>query len=262
MAYSVETNTRTPMTHLREGLDKAERLVVQVDGKTIDEFLTLLDDIEQRFETLGKESPELRPEQSRWESLLNRINSQPGPIVHAANVAGGMDKLRAAHPPAESFWWYLDREVTVRRIRSVRRLLTTVVTIVVIAVGGYWAINTFFPPNPEAVLMVETTNGIDRLVTEQRWQEALDLVKSARAQLPMQPELMIWESVLNERLGNSEAAAAALTEAQQALVEQPVQVYIYLGNDRLRVSDVEGAQAAGEQALAMNPNEPQAYFLL
>jgi tetratricopeptide (TPR) repeat protein len=144
----------------------------------------------------------------------------------------------------------------------VRRLLTTVVTIALIAVGGYWAINTFFPPNPEAVLMVETTNGIDRLVTEQRWQEALDLVKSARAQLPMQPELMIWESVLNERLGNSEAAAAALTEAQKALVDQPVQVYIYLGNDRLRVGDVEGAQAAGEQALAMNPNEPQAYFLL
>ncbi len=105
--------------------------MVQVDGKTIDEFLTLLDNIEQQFETLGKESPELRPERSRWESLLNRINSQPGPIVHAANVAGGMDKLRAAHPPAESFWWYLDREVTIRRIRSVRRLLTTVVTIVV-----------------------------------------------------------------------------------------------------------------------------------
>ena len=50
MAYSVETNTRTSLNQLREALDKAERLVVQVDGKTIAEFLTLLDGIEQQFE--------------------------------------------------------------------------------------------------------------------------------------------------------------------------------------------------------------------
>ena len=262
MAYTVDTNTRTPLSQLREGLDKAERLVVQVDGKSIAQFLTLLDNIDQQFENLGKGSPDLLPEQSRWEGILNRVNNQPDPIVHAANVAGGMDKLRAENPPAESFWWHLDSEVTRRRLRSARRMIVTLITVVVVVVGGYWAINYFFPPNPEAVLMVETTNGIDRLIVEERWQEALDLVKSARLQLPNSAELILWEAVLYERMGKNEAAAASITEAQQLLVEQPVQVYIYLGNNRLRVNDLEGAKAAGEQALAINPNEPQAYFLL
>jgi tetratricopeptide (TPR) repeat protein len=262
MAYSVETTTRTPITQLRESLDKADRLVVQVDGSSIEEFLTLLDSIDQQFEVLESDDTDLRSERSRWESLLSRINSQPGPIVRAATVAGVLEKLRAAHPPAESFWWHLDSEVTRRRVRSIRQLIITLVTIVVLVVGGYWAINFFFPPNPEAVLMVETNSSLDRLITEQRWQEALELVRNARTQLPDNPELMLWEVVLNERLGDNAAAAAAMAEAEQSLSGQRVQLLLYLGNNRLRVGDIEGALAAGEEALQLDPNEAQVYFLL
>ena len=95
---------------------------------------------------LDQDDTDLRSEQSRWESLLSRINSKPGPIVHAANVAGGMDKLRAANPPAESFWWHLDSEVAKRRFHSIRRSVTTLVAVVLVAVVGYYAINYFFPP--------------------------------------------------------------------------------------------------------------------
>jgi hypothetical protein len=262
MAYSVATTTRTPITNLREALDKAERLVVQVDSHSVAEFLTLLDNIDQQFEALEGNDFDLRPEQSRWESLLNRINRQPNAIVRAANVAGGMEKLRAEHPPAESFWWHLDKEVTQRRLLAIRRLIITVVSVVVIVVGGYWAINFFFPPNPDAVLMVETNSSLDRLITEERWQEALDLVQAVRAQLPTNAELMVLEVVLNERLGNQDAAAAALAEAQQALADRPVELLIHLGNNRLRTGDIEGALAAGEEAVQLDPNDPQVYFLL
>jgi len=263
MAYTVDTNsTHTPVTHLRESLDKAERLVVQVDGKTVVEFLTLLDNIEEQLATLGEGEGDLRSEQSRWESLLSRINTKPDAIVRAANVAGGMDKLRAANPPAESFWWHLDSEVMKRRLHSIRRLLTTVVTVVVVAVGGYFAINYFFPPDPEAVLMVETTNSLDRLIEAQKWQDALDLVNSVRAKLPDNPELIIWNAVLNERLGKDDAAKTAMAEAQTALSATPALYWVTLGNTRMRVGDLEGAKTAGEQGLKVDPNEPQVYFLL
>jgi hypothetical protein len=263
MAYSVDTNTtNTPFNQLRESLDKAERLVVQVDGKTIVEFLTLLDSIEKQFEALEEGGNDVRSEQSRWDSLLSRINSKPNPIVHAANVAGGMDKLRAANPPAESFWWHLDQEVAKRRFRSIRRAVTTLVVIVGVAVGGYYAINYFFPPDPEAVAMVETNNSLDHFIEAQNWQGALALVKSVRAQLPHNAELMVWEAVLNERLGNQDAANAAAAEAQKALAATPSLYWVTLGNTRLRVNDLKGAQAAGEQGLKIDPNEPQLYFLL
>src|SRR4029077_10753450 len=104
---------------------------------------------------------------------------------------------------------HLDSEVMKRRLHSIRRLLTTVVTVVVIAVAGYFGINYFFPPDPEAVLMVETTNSLDRLIEAQKWQVALDLVDSVRAKLPGNAELMIWDVVLNERLGKNDAAKRA-----------------------------------------------------
>jgi tetratricopeptide (TPR) repeat protein len=261
MAYSVESNTRTPITLLREALDKAERLIVQVDGSNVVELLNLLDHIDAQFEVLEGQS-DLRSEQSRWDGLISRVSTRPDPIVHAANVAGGLPKLRGENPPATNFWWRLDEEVTRRRVGNLRRLITTIVAVVVLAVGGYYAINYFFPPNPEAVLMVETNNALDRLIVEQRWEEALELIQAARAQSPANVELMVWEAVIYERMGNADAAAAALAEANAALPDDPVQVLIYLGNSRLRAGDVAGAKAAGEEALALAPNEAQVYFLL
>jgi tetratricopeptide (TPR) repeat protein len=173
-----------------------------------------------------------------------------------------MDKLRAAHPPAESFWWHLDAEVTRRRIQSVRRMITTLVVAAIVVVGGYYAIDFFFPPNPEAVLMVETSSSLDRLIAEGRWQDALDVVAAARTQLPNNPELIIWQVVLNERIGNPEAAATALAEAQRILADQPLQLLIYLGNNRLRAGDIDGAQVAGDEAMRLSPDDPQVSFLL
>src|SRR5215204_642004 len=103
MAYTVETNTRTPFTQPRESLDRAELLVVQVDGKTITELLTLLDSIDTQVETLEATGTDLRSEENRWQSLLSSINNKPDRIAHAAKVAGGFEKLRAENPPAESF---------------------------------------------------------------------------------------------------------------------------------------------------------------
>ena len=90
MAYAVESRTSSPITDLRQWLDKAERLVVQVDGTTIADFLTLLDRIDAQFEKLETDGPDLRTERTRWESLLHRIDNKPEPIVRAAAVAGGL----------------------------------------------------------------------------------------------------------------------------------------------------------------------------
>lgn len=262
MAYTVETTTRTPITQLRESLDKGDRLVVQIDGNSIAEFLTLLDSIEQQIESLVESDVEIRPEQGRWDGLLQRINNQPDPIVRAANGAGGMEKLRQAHPPADSFWWHLDSEIARRRAKTIRRFITTAIATVIIIVGGYYAIDYFFPPDAEAVLMLETTNSIDRLVAEGRWQEALDLVKSVRAQSPTNPELMVWESVLSEQMGDYAVAEAAFSEALAALANNPIQAWIFLGNIRLRVGDLDGASAAAQEAQKLDPNEAQVTFLL
>jgi tetratricopeptide (TPR) repeat protein len=261
MAHTVESRSNNPANQLREALDKAERLIVQINAHNAEAFLLLLDQIDQSFDRLAGDNIDLRPEETRWQSLLNRLDSRPNSLVKAAAAAGGLAELRRRNPPAESFWWRLDAVVAERRKRAVRRALLTVGGLVVTVALLLWGINTLFPPNPQAVAMVEATNQIDRLVAEQRWEEALAAVHAARQQLPDEPELAVWEMVLNERLGNAEEAAAALEEAKTLFADNPVQVWIVLGNDRLMVGDLDGAQAAAQEAEAVDPQEPMVYFL-
>lgn len=262
MAHTVVTRFTNQATRLREMLDKAERLVVRIDGESVGGFLQMLDSIEALMEELAQTGFDVRPEQTRWESLLNRINSHPQPIVRAASLAGGMEQLRAANPPAESFWWHLDTEVMQRRRKAIARASMTLAAIIVVAVAVLWALETFFPPDPVAVAMVETSSMIDRLTAEQEWEQALATVLEARQRLPDQPELAIWEAVLYERLENPVAAERALREAEAMLADQPLQVLVYLGNKRLMVDDLDGAEEAALRGAEMDPNDPQITFLL
>lgn len=261
MAHTVDSRSNTAANQLRESLDRAERLIVQISRHNVEEFLTLLDHIEQELERLSADGIDLRPEETRWQSILNRLDSRPNPVAKAAAAAGGMETLRRRNPPAESFWWQLDRIVADRRRRAITRALLTVGGLIVAAAVLYWGINALFPPNPQAVAMVEATNQIDRLVAEQRWDEALAAVQTARQQLPDQPELAAWEVVIYERLGDAEGAAAALAEVQTLLADDPAQVWVLLGNDRLMAGDLDGAEAAAQEAAAIAPDDPVVTFL-
>lgn len=262
MAYSVETKASNPANVLRDELDRAERQVVALDSANIVDYLILLDQIEARLNELTTDAADLRPEWGRWDSLTSRLQSKPEPLVAAAARAGGLSRLRQQHPPATGFWWHLDQEVTRRRTQTIKRTLTTLFMVVVLVGGGWWAINTFFPPSPEAVKMLNTNSQLEELIAQQRWQEALTVVETAQKSLPNEPELVLWEVVFAEQLGDAERAKAAWTRAQALLPDKPVELLVQLGNQRLQVGNFQGAKEAGQQAMATDPNNPQATFLL
>lgn len=262
MAHTVESRSNNPANQLREALDKAERMVVQIDGQNAEAFLLLLDRLDHTFDELAPDGIDLRAEEVRWQSLLSRLDSKPNAIVAAAAGAGGLAELRRRNPPAESFWWRLDSLVVERRRGAIRRAVLTIGGLIIAVATLLWGINKLFPPNPQAVAMVEATNQIDRLVAEQRWEEALAVVQAARQGLPNEAELVVWEVVLYERLGNTEGAAAALQEAKTLLADQPTQVWILLGNNRMMAGDLDGAEAAAQEGLAVAPDDPMVTFLL
>lgn len=263
MAYAVETRSDNPANALRDALGKAENLIVGINADNVEEFLVLLDHIDGALDELeAQEALDLRPEEARWESLLRRLSSSPGSVASAAAKAGGYQKLREKHPPAESFWWHLDKEVTSRRWKLLRRTVTIVIFVVVIVGGGLWLIDTFFPPDPDTLLMVESQSQIDEHIFQEDWAGALEVVAESRDSLPTEPELMIWEAVLAERLGDTERAEKALAEAQAEMANEPEFFWITTGNYRLMSNDEEGAEAAAQAALEINPESAQAYFLL
>lgn len=264
MAYSVREERQGLATSLREDLAQAERGIVQLRRDNVAAFLRLLDGIEENFVRLESSGLDLRPEQTRWGSLLSKLMREAGRVYRAVELAGGYARLRQENAPAEGLWWHLDAVVAKARRRLALRVSTTVGAVVVI-LGVIWALITFvFPPDADTVLASETISTMQQLAFEGRWEEALAAIEEAKAQFTRpDAEVLIWEAVLRQQLGQAELAPALLEEAK-ALVPagQEVAYWWTLGSTLYTVGDLEGARAAGDEAVALDSGDPQGYFLL
>ncbi len=262
MAHSVESRSSNRANALRDALEKAERQAVQLTGTNVESFLLLLDQIDHEFETIESDEMDLRPEETRWQSLLIRLDAKPQLLVAAAAKAGGLAKLRSNHPPAESFWWHLDTELRGRRLRATRRAVVTLVIAAIVIVGGYYALNAIFPPNPAAVRMIELTSQFETFIANRQWDEALALIDQAKAELPDEVELVLWEVVFSHEAGYTDRAQTAFAHAQAMAPESQPELWVQLGNFYLQAGDLAAAGNAGQEAYALAPENPQVTFLL
>lgn len=259
MTHIIESRATSSVNTLRAALEQAERQVTRLDGSNIKAFLVLLDGIEQMFGDLGSDQSALRAEQGRWEGLRSRIDANPQLLVNAAARAGGLAKLRAQHPPATGAWWHLDTMVAQRRTQTLKRAGITIVAVVVVGALALWAINATTPGagSPSTV-----SAQIEALVTAQNLPAALAAVEKARQTAPDDAELLVWDGVLAEQLGDTARAKTSLAQAQQKFVGQPAAFWILVGNHHQQVGNLPAAEAAGQQALTLAPQDADATFLL
>lgn len=262
MAHAVDSRASSPANALRDALDQAEDLVVKPNADNVEELLLLLDQINTLFAEVAQSGMDLRPELVRWESIRSRISNKPEIITVAAARAGGMAKLRAAHPPADQFWWHLDQEVAQRRRRALTRLTITLGTIIGVVLLVFWVLETFFPPSPETLIMLDSEQNIDEAILNEDWEAARAVVRAALEQLPNEPELWLWETVLSQQLGDTESAETAMARAQELLAENELGLWLTLGNQYLRVGSLDSAESAAGRAVEIDPDEAQSYFLL
>ncbi len=264
MAYSVREERQSLATSLREELGEAERMIVQVRRDTAESFLLLLDRIEERFVQLESSGLDLRPEQTRWASLQSKMQHEARRLMRILDAAGGLEQMRQAHPPAQDLWWHLDAVVAEARRRLIRRLSITFSTIIGL-LAIVWVLLTFvFPPDPNTVVASEAISTLQQMAFEGRWEEALAVIEDAKAQLT-QPdaELLIWEGVISDKLGQYDRSQDALAAAKDLVPSgQLVSYWWTLGSVWLSVGDLDNARNAADEALALDASDPQGYFLM
>ena len=264
MAYSVREERQSLAVSLREDLDKAERAVVQLRRDNVESFLQLLDGIEGRFLQLEPSGLDLRTEFTRWASLQSKLRREASRISRVLDLAGGLAQLRQDNLPAQGLWWHLDEVVAAARRHLIRRLGITTGTIVGF-LAIVWVLLTFvFPPDPNTVLASEAISTLQQMAFEGRWDEALEVIVVAKAQLTQpDPELLIWEGVIRDKLGQSDRAMEALAEAKELVPAGKLVSYWWtVGSVWLSVVDVEKARSAANEAIAFDASDPQGYFLL
>ncbi len=267
MAHAINTSANAPADAVRDDISRAERLVVSPTADNVEDFLLLLDRIEWRFDELEQNGVDLRPERGRRQGLHSRLSSKPEALVRATRRAGGLRKLRERYADHEqvdttNFWWHLDATLSTRRYLSLRRTSLIFGSIILALVLTYWALDTFFPPSLETLLMLDVNGALDELILEENWDEALVVVEEARQQAPNEPELIVWSAVINERLGNDQVVQERLTQGLDVSTEAPAEFWNLVAQSRLRVGDLGGAEAAVDETLALDEDNAQAYFLL
>lgn len=261
MAYSVNTRTNSPANDLRDALKKAEERLVKPTADEVESTLQLLDQIDQLFDKLDASDLDLRPEEVRWESIHNRLYSKPSLIVSPARSKGGLAKLRANNPPAESFWWQLDDLARGRRNKTLRSLFVTIGSIIGVLLVAYFVINYFFPPSPEALVILESTNSIEPDILEQNWEAARQKIEAGTAAAPNEPELWVWHTVLSEQMEDDATATQSLGKARELAADE-IRLLVTLSNTRLQVGNIDGTEAAAQQVLALDANNALGTFVL
>ena len=264
MAYSVREERQSLAVSLREDLAKAERAMVQLRRDNVESFLQLLDGIEERFEQLEPSGLDLRTEFTRWFSLQSKLQREASRISRVLDLAGGLEQLRQANLPAQGMWWHLDEVVAAARRRLIRRLGMTTGTIVGI-LAIVWVLLTFvFPPDPNTIVSSEAISTLHQLAFDGRWEDALAVIEGAKAQLTKpDAELLIWEGVIRDKLGQSDRSMEALAEAKALVPAGKLVSYWWtLGSVWHSVLDLKKARAAADEAIAFDPSDPQGYFLL
>lgn len=261
MAHTVETRVTTPTTELRDLLNRAERQLPVLDSSNLVEYLRSLDRIEYLMESLTTESVDLRPELTRWLDLQTRLGARAAQVVKIAQTLGGLATLRSANPPATALWWRLDELVAADRKRNWTRWLVTALAVVGVLALAAFVYQQWLAPSPEVVLAVSAVNDVEQLAFEQKWDEASAVAEKTLQEVPDNPDLLVWAGVLEERRGDAALAANYLERAQQVLAD-PLRYQLALSMRRLQAGDVDGAEIAAQAAMAINPDEPQAVFLL
>ena len=263
MAYSVREERQSLATTLRDKLDEAERTILQLQRDNAESFLMLLDSIEECFSQLESSGLDLRPEQSRWLSLQGRLRGDAGRIVRVLDNAGGLRQLRKRNSPAQGMWWRLDEVVAANRRNLIRKFGMTFGT-VALFVAMVWALFEFIPVDANTVIASEAITSVRQLTLEENWSDALVVIAEAKYELT-QPdaELLIWEAVVRDRLGQDEMVDDTLAEAT-ALIDpdQKPAFWWTLGSAYLTVGDLEKARKIGEDAIRLYPLDPQGYYVL
>ena len=262
MTQIIDSPSKGSLQTLRSALEQAERQAARLDGTNIETFLVGLDRIEQMFVEFAPEKSAVRSEDGRWQGLLNRIFAHPELVVNAAGHAGGLIKLRAKHAPAAGHWWRLDADIARRRAQTFKRAGLIAGAVVVLAIAVFLGNNYFTASNSAAGSLADTSAAIEPLVATQKWPEALAVVEKARQTLPNEPELLIWAAVLAEQTGAASSAQTNLTQAQQKYTGSPAAFWTLVGNHRLQVGNLAGAEQAAQQALTSAPQDAEVNFLL
>jgi tetratricopeptide (TPR) repeat protein len=132
-----------------------------------------------------------------------------------------------------------------KRKQNLRRVLIGVGIAALMLAVFTLVYNLFLLPDEETATRFNIQSSAENLVTDGDFEGALDTVNSGLEKLPDDPQLLLFKGVLEESLGNEEAAQEAYAEAlegfadEKTLLVSRAQLFGFTGNVQAMLADAE-----------------------
>lgn len=261
MAQWIESSVRNAAVAVRERLAALEKIAVTPSAATVEALLTGMDDVGAELARLDADGMDVRAEMVRFDNLQRRLASRPQAIARAAaRVPGGMDALRAAHPPADAPWWQADHVQSARVRRTLLEIGGILAAVAALLALVYVVMTYVFPPDLRAVALINASSAIDARIAESDWAGALQVAEDAYAQWPDEPELATWVGVLAEKSGDPARSAQAFADVKRLTAAEPIRYWLLRSDTYARALDSAQAVAAAKEAIKLAPDNPEATF--
>lgn len=226
------------------------------------EILERFDTIEGIFAELLQEGHELRVEEALLEEVSAGLRSKSAVFLREIGGASQLKQARQkSNPPEACWWWYLDEWQAARRKGMLRRGIKQVAAGLAVLALLAFLYQRFLAPDEQTQAILEYRQRAFDSAMQGDWQRALELTGEGLEIAPSDTELLLLQSIIFEQLGQADDAARALalleTEMgdRAALLESRARIYLSL-------QAAEAAMADIMELLALQPDSPQAHYLL
>lgn len=250
---------------LRELITQAELIVANLRGARAraQKLLFLMDTIQDLMARLQETGVDLRAEATRVETVERILLAKDSVLVSEMARQGGLTRFRELVKPAPGqWWWYLDNRVAERQ-RALLRKGLFVAGGLLVALLIFHVLYTYGPlrPDPKQVAAMDKTGKAEQALQQGDVAQALVYYREAAEILPEDIEICVWVGVLEERLGNAEAASQAYAQAEQLAGDRAVFLYTR-GTAYQQLGALDLAEADAQAALELRPDYAEGYFLL
>lgn len=256
----------TPADELRVRLTESEKLVVNLRHtreRSLD-LLKNLDRLAELWPELEAQGVDLRSEAGRWETLQATVRRHAPVLLDELRAVGGLPAARAVQHPdgGAGWWWYLAEE---KRSRTKRHRLRTgliVATVTVLVVALVMVLRALFPVDPIVQAAQARQTAAEGKIQEQGdFAGALADLQAVANYLPGEVDNWIRLGCVQQKLGDKAAAEESFEEAR-TLLESDVALRLLRATTYTSYKMLDEAQADLDVVLAVEPNNPLAYYYL
>ena len=257
-----DARAETGLMRLREMIRELEVGLVSLkgQGEYVAELLRRRDEIAEALAQLG-ERVNLRPEETRVETIDNVLYRKSPRIVRELRGLGGLSAIRIAdNPPEDRWWWYLDQTLNERRRRSAVRTLITISAVLIVLIAGNFVVDHFFGLSP-----LEKAAESHRARADQHFRagdhgEAISEFERAVEIVPELAEAQVMLAVLYEQEGRLDASRTALAMAEESAGSR-LKYQILLARTYTDVEQFDKALTVIEEAYQISPTSPEVFLV-